>query len=190
MENAIDSQETEQKAKVWTSWDNPVLTSEQWKEARRAVEAGMSLQEAADTWGVDYEAVKKRAQREEWLTPTRIRTLAEKLAEAESRAVPSPEIAPRNALEAFTRELSEKRVSTLLKLAKLAEKGVEKAASAELPVESWQDAKIVADIALKLHQPDNSAVQVNIVSGEAGDWSGAFDGLIETEKDSQELIET
>ena len=174
MESSQENEENEEKPQKWTSWDNPVLTPEQWQEVRRAVEAGLSMPDAAKTWQIDYETVKKRAQREEWLTESRIKALAEQLKAKEtlkienankSLAVPTrPKIEkrPENALQAVSESLEGYRSRTLLGLAKLAEKGVSEAIAADLPVENWQDAKIAADIAMKLHQVGQESVQVNI----------------------------
>ena len=168
--------EQEPESKPWSSWDNPVLTSEQWGEVRRAVEAGLSMPEAAKRWHVDYEAVKKRAQREEWLTESRIKMLAERIQAKESikienvnqsRLVPSVEngqIRPETASQALSESFQAHRGQTLLGLAKLAGKGIERAIDANLQVENWQDAKIVADIAMKLHNVGQEGVQVNIVT--------------------------
>ena len=55
-----------------------------------------------------------------------------------------------------------------MQLAKAAEKGVERFASANLEVENWQDAKIAADIAMKLHNVGQEGVQVNVCAAFAG----------------------
>ncbi len=191
-ETATLEPETKQN---WSSWLNPVLTPDQWGEVRRAVEAGMGMPEAAKQWGVDYEAVKKRAQREEWLTDSRIKMLAEKLkaeealkierknaAEGKSLTVPQAEngqktageaiLPQKSALESVAASLEGYRSRTLLKLAKLAEKGVEKAIDANLNIENWQDAKIAAELALKLHAPQaGNSVQVNVLT----DGSASFE---------------
>jgi len=172
-------------AKVWASWDNPLLTPEGWQEVRRAVEAGMSMPEAAVAFGVTLDAIKQRSSREEWLTEKRIQKLA---AEAISRRYENVQKSPlvtepekpageailpqKSALESVAASLEGYRSRTLLKLAKLAEKGVEKAIDANLNIENWQDAKIAAELALKLHAPQASnSVQVNVLT----DGSASFD---------------
>lgn len=198
----MEAQETEQ-AKPWTSWDNPVLTPEQWQEVRRACEAGMTLPEAAKAWNVDYEAVKKRAQREEWLTESRIKMMASKLIEKksqeiaekiESRSVPISEDGqkrPENALLAHASNLEGSRTRTLAGLAKLAENGIQRAIDANLEIENWQDAKIAADIAMKLHNVGQEGVQVNIAQAFAGMDEGPLIGTgVENGEDERDNSDT
>ena len=173
------------KPEGWSSWQNPVASPEKWAEIRRTVEAGMSEREASQVFGIDYETVRKRSQREEWMTEGRILAKAQALRDkarvaidSQSPAVPMGEQRPETASQAVVSFLEGSRSRTLPKLARLAEKGVERAISANLPVENWQDAKIVADIAMKLHNVGQEGVQVNVLVG--GD--GGFDGpVVETQ---------
>ena len=178
------------KPEGWSSWKNPVASPEKWAEIRRTVEAGMSEKEASEVFGIDYETVRKRSQREEWLTEGRILAKAQALRDkareeidGKSPAVPMGEQRPETASQAVVSFLEGSRSRTLPKLARLAEKGVERAISANLPVENWQDAKIVADIAMKLHNVGQEGVQVNVLVG--GD--GGFDGpVVETEAECEQ----
>lgn len=43
-----------------------------WVKAREAVALGMSQREVAERYGLSYEAIRKRAQREQWPTPSRL----------------------------------------------------------------------------------------------------------------------
>lgn len=172
-----------ERPEKWSSWQNPVLTPEQWGEVRRAVEAGMTSMEAGERWKVDPAAVRKRAQREQWITTARIKILAEKVAEKEAAKVAeaneSQQVTrPVNALSAVAESAEGYKSRTMLSLFKLAEKGVSRAVSADLPVENWQDAKIAAEIAMKLHQVGQESVQVNICNAFADMGEGQ---LIETE---------
>lgn len=170
-----------EKSEKWSSWQNPVLTPEQWGEVRRAVEAGLSMPEAAKAWGISYETVKKRSLREEWLTENRIKILAEELKAKEALKIENSQKSPAvplKAAEALSTSLEGYRSQTILSLAKLAKKGVETAAAADLPVENWQDAKIAAEIAMKLHQVGQESVQVNICNAFADMGEGA---VVETE---------
>ena len=167
------------------SFPAPVLTREQWAECRRAVEAGLEMKEAAEAFGVDYQTVKQRAYREKWLHDARIKQLAEEVKAKEaakvaelSPAVTRPVRSAESALETVAASLEGYRSRTLLGLAKLAEKGVERAIDANLEIENWQDAKIAADIALKLHQVGQESVQVNICNAFADMDEGK---LVETE---------
>lgn len=157
----------EEKPKVWTSWDNPVAEPERWQEIRRAVEAGMSQKEASEVFKVSYDAIRQRAAREEWITEKRLAAMKAEAVTKQSQQ------GPETALEALSTSLESYRSQTLLSLAKLAKKGVETAAAADLPVENWQDAKLVADIAMKLHQVGQPGVQVNICNAFADMGEGA-----------------
>ncbi len=177
-EENVTGKPTEPKGEVWNSWANPVATQERWLEVRRAVEAGMTQIEASQVFKISYEAIKKRAQREEWITDGKIKSLIIEKKES-PELVPQGEKSqegaispPQNALEAVAASLEGYRSRTLLKLAKLAEKGVEKAIDANLNIENWQDAKIAAELALKLHAPKASnSVQVNVLT----DGSASFE---------------
>jgi len=168
------------------AFPEPVLTREQWRECRRAVEAGMQLREAAESFGVEYEAVKKRSLREEWLTEARIVSKAEEIAgkEAErvrnlSRPVPTGEKRAETASQALVESFENHRSGTLLNLARMAGKGISRAMQADLPIENWQDAKIVADIAMKLHNVGQEGVNVNVLVGGDGGFEGPVISLSE-----------
>lgn len=147
-----------------------------WKQCRMACEAGLDLKEASDIFKVSYEALRKRAQREEWLHPAKLQALRnEKKQEVMlSQACPIGQKPVLTAKEALTETLEGHRSQTLLGLAKLAGKGISRAMQADLPIENWQDAKIVADIAMKLHNVGQEGVNVNVLVG--GD--GGFDGPV------------
>lgn len=169
-------------AKPWTSWNNPVLTPEQWQEVRRAVEAGLGMSEAAKKWSVDYEAVKKRSQREEWLTESRIKLLAEKLAEKksleieksnESRSVPNR---PEKASEAVAESLESHRSATLLGLAKTLKNAINSPSAQSIIPENVSELVQLGGLALKLYGVEASnAVQVNVITdGSAQFGEGDF----------------
>lgn len=170
--------ESQEKPKVWTSWDNPVADPERWQEIRRAVEAGMSQKEASDVFRVSYDAIRQRAAREEWITEKRLAAMKAERVTSESQQLASESKRPETALQALTESMEGYKSRTILGLAKLAEKGVSRAVSADLPVENWQDAKIAAEIAMKLHQVGQESVQVNICNAFADMGEGA---VIETE---------
>lgn len=52
------------------------MNPDRWTAAREAVALGMSLREAAKTYGLSYDATKKRSSREQWPTSRRLDTLA------------------------------------------------------------------------------------------------------------------
>jgi len=168
-----------------------------WQEIRRACEAGLSLIEAAKVFQISYEALRKRAQREDWLHPAKIEELKNqkkqellenRVKEQASLVRPNEQKPALTASQAIAETFESHRSQTLLGLAKLAGKGIERAVAANLNIENWQDAKIAADIALKLHGVGEQGVQVNVLVG----GEGGFDGpVIETdefiENDDDEL---
>ena len=167
------------------AFPDPVLSREQWAEVRRAVEAGLEMREAAERFKLSYQTLKVRAWREGWLHDSRIKTLAEQVKTKEAAKVAALKPAEtqgekrsETAVEALSTSLEGYRSRTLLGLAKLAEKGVSRAIDANLEIENWQDAKIAADIAMKLHQVGQEGVQVNICNAFADMDEGK---LIETE---------
>lgn len=197
-ESIVEPQEAREQ-ETWTSWDNPVLTPEQWQEVRKACEAGMTYGEASEKWQIENATIRKRAQREEWITTTRIKIMAEKIIEKESqdkaegiksRAVTSGlDVAkvPSNAISAVVETFESHRSGTLLNLAKLAGKGIERAINANLEVENWQDAKIVADIAMKLHNVGQEGVNVNVLVGGEGGFDGPLIEISEGDYSEDEL---
>ena len=172
----------EYRAESRGSFPAAILTPEQWAQVKEACVAGMSYQDAAKIFKTSYDAIRQRASREEWLTPLKIEKVlrAQSVTKTEqvSQRVVEVEKRPETALEAVSATLEGYRSRTLLGLAKLAEKGVSRAIDANLEIENWQDAKIAADIALKLHQVGQDAVQVNICNAFADMDEGK---LVETE---------
>jgi len=146
-----------------------ILSPDQWSQVKEACIAGLSYREAADVFRTSYDAIKQRACREKWATPLRIeKERVEKTVTGLSPVVPIAEKRPETALDALSTSLEGYRSRTLLQLAKAAEKGVERFASANLEVENWQDAQIAANIAMKLHQIGSDGVQVNVCAAFAG----------------------
>jgi len=171
----MEAEKTEQEGEVKASFPEAVLTREQWSECRRAVESGLEMKEAAVKFGIEYQTVKVRAWREKWLHDSRIKTLAEQVKAKEAAKVSSllpTETVERKpvltASQAIAETFESHRSQTLLNLAKLAGKGIQRAIDANLNIENWQDAKIAADIAMKLHNVGTESVQVNIAQAFAG----------------------
>lgn len=190
MESTVEPLEQE-KPKAFPS---PVLTVEQWAECRRCVEAGLEMKEAAEKFGVDYQTVKQRAYREKWLHDSRIKALAEQVKAKEAAKVVnlSPTVTFEQkpvltASQAIAETFESHRSGTLLNLAKLAGKGIQRAIDANLEIENWQDAKIAADIAMKLHNVGQDSVQVNIAQAFAGMDEGPIVSIdeIEDERDNE-----
>jgi len=174
--------------------NTPVLTDEQWQEARRCAEIGMTLKEVAEDFGVEYEAVKKKAQRENWLTIFKLeRMLAEtkekeaKLSEnsEKSRKVLDSSLSSSGSIE---KRLLAFHTANKLGLARAAGKGIETALelmdSGEIKPANLQDLKTLADIAKIAWGGDTQAqaVQVNVLSSQPMDFSPHFEPLVETGK--------
>lgn len=87
--------------------------------ARESVLSGLTLREAAESFGLNYEAVKRRASRECWVTPGRVRRVA-----AQARIQTSTAAA-----QAVAATLAERGQAYLGKLANVSEKFAERAES-------------------------------------------------------------
>jgi hypothetical protein len=68
----------------------PTPQQDRWTAAREAVALGVSLKEAADSYGLGYERLRKRAQREQWPQPAKLATLAH---DAAPPSVPPSQVA-------------------------------------------------------------------------------------------------
>ena len=174
METTVQEQPSEAR-----SFPEAVLTKEQWGQVERACVSGMSYAEASRVFEVTQEAIRQRAFREKWLTPIKLENMRKQQAITQlSQEGVIPQKRAETAIEAVSTSLEGYRSRTLLQLAKAAENGVKRMAEADLPVESWQDAQIAANIAMKLHNVGQEGVNVNVLVG--GD--GGFDGpVIEVE---------
>ena len=176
------------------SFPEPVLTREQWNEVKRAVEAGMEMREASNRFSVDYQTIKVRAWREGWLHDSKIKALAEQVKAKEAAKVESLKPIETEgqkpvltASSALVESFESHRSGTLLNLARMAGKGISKAMQADLPIENWQDAKIVADIAMKLHNVGQEGVNVNVLVGGDGGFDGPVIELNETDCDVDDV---
>lgn len=165
-------EETESKPR---SFPEPILTKEQWAQIKTACEAGLNTREASEVFNVSFDAVRQRALRENWLTPRKIEKMAREQTVAPlSREGQNGEKCAETGLEGVASYLAGSKSRMLLGLHKAAEKGVETLVAANLPVENWQDGKIVADIICKLTGVGQEGVNVNVLVG--GD--GGFDGPV------------
>jgi hypothetical protein len=119
-----------------------------WPSIRRCVELGVPLKDAAEKFNVTYEAIKKRNQREAWITPAKIEQLRADVPPA------SPEVIPPAIVAGTIAEMgSELKITTLQKT--LA--AIKRADLSSLPIDSWQDAKIAFEVGLKAAGLDSQA---------------------------------
>lgn len=171
--------------------NTPVLSDEQWQEARRCAEMGLTLREVSEDFGVSYDAVRQRALREDWLTVSRLEA---KLAEAklgEAKSDLSQNVADSGnsnekrlemPIEHVEKRLAAFHTRNKLGLARLAGKGLEKAAERMeegiLEPKSLSDVRTLAEIAKIAWGGDTNsgnAVQVNVLSSGPLDFAPAFE---------------
>lgn len=116
-------------------------------EIQRAVEAGLSIGEAAKAFDLDFQRVKKMAQRGNWMT---ISQREKAMAETREKLSLSPKCPPaKTGVQALTETLAQKGENLRHLALKLSEKGLKQALSADLPIESWDDAKKAWEIGAK-----------------------------------------
>jgi hypothetical protein len=129
-----------------------------WQSIRRCVELGVPLRDAAEKFGVTYEAIKKRNQREAWMTPAKIEQMRAGV------PLPSPAMIPPAIVAGTIADMgTELKTVTLQKTLH----AIKRADLASLPIDSWSDAKTAFEIGLKaagLDQQAGPSVSV-IVSG-------------------------
>lgn len=161
-----------------------------WESARRAAETGAPLRLVAERYGAEYEAVRKRSQRERWLIPSRVETLREKQRqflieqgkkEGLSQTVPQPPKETSSQLaetqgtppapEQVTAEslavMGQSLRSTVLQKTLAA---LKRADLASLPIDSWSDAKTAVEVGLKASGLEAAAGQgpsVNVLFSSA-----------------------
>ncbi|MEI6070331.1 MAG: hypothetical protein WCS31_00945 [Verrucomicrobiae bacterium] len=87
--------------------------------ARESVLAGLTIREASDRFGLNYEAAKRRASREGWMTPARVRREVAQVRLQTSAA----------AAQAVAATLAERGQAYLGKLASVSEKFASRAES-------------------------------------------------------------
>lgn len=132
-----------------------------WQSIRRCVELGVPLRDAAEKFGVTYEAIKKRNQREAWVTPAKIEQMRADVPPASPSAIPPAIVA--GTIAEMGAEL---KITTLQKTLQ----AIKRADLSSLPIDSWQDAKTAFDIGLKAAGLDSQAgpaVSVIVSSSES-----------------------
>ena len=155
-----------------------------WTEVRRAAELGVPMREVGERFGIEHAAVRQRCKRENWLIPNKIEALREKQVQTRlSRTLSQPVTKPPlNANEsqqevtvtptaALVAAESLDSIGTQLRhvVASKALSALRKADLASLPIDTWQDAKIAAEVGLKAAGLDNtSGPSVNVLFGGTG----------------------
>ena len=208
MESTVEEQnEAEVKAnypgaeevkETWTSWDNPVLTPEQWQEVRKACEAGMTYSEASEKWQIENATIRKRAQREEWITTTRIKIMAEKIIEKESqekaRLIESRQVTrgeearnvPSNAIQAVVETFESHRSGSLLGLARTLKNTFSDETVQNMKPSNVGEVVQMGNLMLKLYNVGQDNVTVNVCNAFAGMEEGPVVSIDEEDDSQQE----
>jgi hypothetical protein len=123
-----------------------------WQSIRRCAELGVPLKTVAEKFGVTYEAVRKRNQRENWLTPSKIAEVRE--AKAAVVTPPSQDSAPLDVVTGTVAEMGAELQTTVLSKTLTA---LKRANLAALPIDSWSDAKTAVEVGLKVSGLESQA---------------------------------
>jgi hypothetical protein len=142
-----------------------LLSDQEWREVRSACESGVSFQRAAETFGINVNAIKQRSWRERWVTGAKVEKVTRNLQAVTSRN-PTPKTAEIVAQSLLERQEEHKGIvhRTILKALKAAEK-------APPAIESMTDyEKAVKVHRLNLDMTTGESAQVNLSfwHGEAG----------------------
>jgi hypothetical protein len=164
----------------------PMTDSTDWNAIRSVAESGVLLPEVAERFGLPYERVKKRAQRERWLTVAKVQTLRKRHTEqALSRSVPLP-----SKEAVLTESLAELGNQVRFSGLRAASSALAKFAEAPPELQNWSDAKVAVEIAAKIGNwgADEAKVQVNLWQGGAS-MIREVDSPREIEADEPEELE-
>lgn len=113
-----------------------------WQSIRRCAELGVPLVTVAEKFNVNYDAVRKRNQRENWLTPSKIADAKNAIVTPTSR-----DPAPLDIVTGTVAEMGAELQTTVLSKTLTA---LKRANLAGLPIDSWSDAKTAVEIGLKV----------------------------------------
>ena len=116
-----------------------------WQSIRRCAELGVPLKTVAEKFGVTYEAVRKRNQRENWLTPSKLAEVRD--AKAAIVTPSSQDSSPVDLVTGTVAEMGQELQTTVLSKTLAA---LKRANLASLPIESWGDAKTAVEVGLKV----------------------------------------
>ena len=138
-----------------------------WEDIRRTVEAGVPMGDASKKYGVKYETLKKRAQRERWITDNAIkRALAVRQQAKENAPAMSLKPTPESIIAASLEENGDKVRRAALAIARAELERVSRAGT--LAIENWADFKTATEIGLKAAGLDsNNAPPVQILITDA-----------------------
>ena len=125
------------------------------------------MKESAEKFSVKYETLKKRAQRERWITDNAIkRALAVRQQAKEKVPAKSPKPTPESIIATSLEENGDKIRRTALAIARAELERVSRAGT--LAIENWADFKTATEIGLKAAGLDsNNAPPVQILITDA-----------------------
>jgi hypothetical protein len=138
-----------------------------WDTAKSVVEAGVPIREASERLGIPYDTLRKRAQRERWITEARLKTAIQARQAAKSSACPNvPESVPESIIAASLEESGTEVRRTALAIARNELNRVSQ--SGTLRIENWSDFRIATEMGLKAAGLDqNNAPPVQILITDA-----------------------
>jgi transposase len=168
-----------------------IMSPAQWREVQTVAETGMHLKDVAAKFGVDYETVRKRAMREEWLTIRRVENLREKQMQTRSLSqnVPKASEVVAETLEERRNHHREMMHRIGLKLAEKAEKNVESGRLDILDVAGLEKLQKVIRLNLDMATGEAGAVQVNLWSGGSSVMAESAERVIDVESVRSEAEE-
>jgi hypothetical protein len=139
-----------------------IIPKETWQQARDAVVLGASLQDVADSYGINYGTLKDRARREAWPRPDKL----------------PPPPAALSAPVVASRSLAQRGETHRALIADMVERALQQAAIAPPALESWSDIATAAklgDKALGLDKPEGSMISINFPAGASTESPGYID---------------
>ena len=158
----------------------PAALDVDWAEVRRTVESGVTLEETAERFGIQFRTVQKRSYREDWLTTTKLeKMVAERRESAVSQAVTNTPKSAEIVADSLAKS-GEKLRSVALKLSLNA---LEKVDVEKMPIKSWSDAATVFGMGAKAAGIDATAgPTVSILFGmDSFGYSDANTGVLEAD---------
>jgi helix-turn-helix, Psq domain len=138
---------------------NPIEAD--WDSIKIAVCGGLTLKEAANAYGVPRETIKKRAQRQNWPTPTAIKTEAERVLNKAGMSL-SPVKSPVSPTSVIAKNWAEKAESHRVLAFKMARKALLKADRRRLPLKDWSDIEKADKMARRASGLESEGIQVNV----------------------------
>lgn len=139
-----------------------IISKAIWQQARDAVVLGASLQDVAESYGINYGTLKDRARRESWPRPDKL----------------PPPPAALSAPVVASRSLAQRGETHRALIADMVERALQQAAIAPPALESWSDIATAAklgDKALGLDAPAAPLISLNFPACSSSESAGYID---------------